>query len=347
MDGILEKQNPVSITKYRDFQNSTPEIPQNEGSNGDFYFDEVEIDADTSAYGYMYANAVKKHIRYDDETLKNLIKSAQNNNERDLEKVLEAHLLVPFHIFRKYFSSTIWDEDLIQVGNEGILKAIRTFDTESGVKFSTYLYRVVISSMHNFLKKVNPRMTTMPPDPTLRKYISTTNLRNLITNFVDIRDLKQRITQYSKPIQEKIYRYVLERRIEVISFEENEEEVFEFLNSDTSRDYVNTINGYFLSCLQDFYDFLADAASEFMHIRRFHLYCEFYGLFGFEAPENPKKWLKMHKISKSSIEAVGNILMNSVYYNEKHEVRCSIKATQLLNSRGYYLWENLAKSYNT
>ena len=44
MDGILEKQNPVSITKYRDFQNSTPEIPQNEGSNGDFYFDEVEID---------------------------------------------------------------------------------------------------------------------------------------------------------------------------------------------------------------------------------------------------------------------------------------------------------------
>lgn len=54
------------------------------------------------------------------------------------EKIIEGNLKLSVHIAKKYQGRGLDLTDLIQEGNIGLIKAISRFDSERGVKFSTY-----------------------------------------------------------------------------------------------------------------------------------------------------------------------------------------------------------------
>ena len=335
MGAKIDREKPISITRIRDYHNAFSES-SNEESYETFSMSDLGIDSSSSTYDYMLAQAKIKHHDYDDDTLRNLIKNAQNNDEYSLNKVLESHLLVPFHVLKKYISSEFWEEDLIQEGNIAICKAIMTYKYDSDVQFSSYLYANVKNAMLAFLKKVNPKMTTVPPSEQLRKYITTTELNNLVNNFTDLRDLKQRISNHSLKVQQMICEYVTKRLLTIISFEENEEEVLEELANSTNKEYVDTVNWSYIANLQALHDYTVDCALTCMTLKRFYIYCEFNGLFGFEFPENREKRLKELSLSEYSIDSLNKTMLYRVYYNEEFEVRFGTLTRNLDKTRGYY-----------
>lgn len=67
---------------------------------------------------------------------------------RDLDPQTEAYVMekceyLLYHIAYKFLNPKMELEDLVQVGWIGYMQAKQSYDTTKGVKFSTYLYRVV------------------------------------------------------------------------------------------------------------------------------------------------------------------------------------------------------------
>jgi len=58
-------------------------------------------------------------------------------------KLIEHNLRLVAHIIKKYHSDSRDQDDLISVGTIGLIKAIRTFDSDKGVTLSTYAARCI------------------------------------------------------------------------------------------------------------------------------------------------------------------------------------------------------------
>ena len=69
--------------------------------------------------------------------------------DRD-QLIMDNLKLVPY-IVHKYFEANIkqYEDDLIAIGNEGLVKAARTYDERKGVKFSTYACKCIWSHISN------------------------------------------------------------------------------------------------------------------------------------------------------------------------------------------------------
>lgn len=73
-------------------------------------------------------------------------------NKEKLTEVMEAGKGLVIH-FAKIFSGDYLSDDLIQVGYEGLLKAVDRFDPEKGVTFVTYASHCIMSEMRHELRK--------------------------------------------------------------------------------------------------------------------------------------------------------------------------------------------------
>ncbi|MBQ6809696.1 MAG: sigma-70 family RNA polymerase sigma factor [Clostridia bacterium] len=82
------------------------------------------------------------------------------NGDTSLEaKILEENMgLVRASAYRliKAAHNRVEFEDLCQIGSIGLLKALRRFDTERGVVFSTYAVPMIIGEMRKFLRDDGP-----------------------------------------------------------------------------------------------------------------------------------------------------------------------------------------------
>ena len=58
--------------------------------------------------------------------------------DKAIEQLIQDHLYLPRVVAAKYKNHGLDYEDLVQEGNIGLIKAAERFDTERGVKFSTY-----------------------------------------------------------------------------------------------------------------------------------------------------------------------------------------------------------------
>lgn len=87
----------------------------------------------------MYLNEIKNYPLLTPEEEVKLF--TQYNENRSLEvrnKILNANLRLSCNIAKRYLYIGEEMEDLIQYGNEGLIKAIDRFDVTKGFKFSTY-----------------------------------------------------------------------------------------------------------------------------------------------------------------------------------------------------------------
>lgn len=73
--------------------------------------------------------------------------------DKDAENILiEKNLRLVAHITKKYSNSNIDQDDLISIGSIGLIKGIKSFKTDKGVRLSTYVSRCIDNEILMYLR---------------------------------------------------------------------------------------------------------------------------------------------------------------------------------------------------
>ena len=91
------------------------------------------------------------------------IEMSKNGDESATEELIRRNYALAASIAKRFCGRGVEYEDLIQLALIGMLKAIRTFDTERGTAFSTYAVPLMMGEIRKFLRddgiiKVNRQM---------------------------------------------------------------------------------------------------------------------------------------------------------------------------------------------
>ncbi len=81
-----------------------------------------------------------------------LIRLSQSGDESATEELVKLNAGLVQSIAYKFCGRGVDFEDLVQIGNIGMLKAIRSFDLERGVVFSTYAVPLIFGEIKRFLR---------------------------------------------------------------------------------------------------------------------------------------------------------------------------------------------------
>lgn len=85
-----------------------------------------------------------------------LIQNAQTGDKRALEVLVEENSGLVHFIVQRFENRGYEREDLYQIGCLGLVKAIRKFDCEKGLQFSTYAVPVITGEIKRFLRDDGP-----------------------------------------------------------------------------------------------------------------------------------------------------------------------------------------------
>src|SRR5260370_27691364 len=87
----------------------------------------------------QYLQDIQKLPLIDDpEEERRLARRAQRGDERAAERLVTANLRFVISYVKKYQGHGLDLSELVAIGNEGLLKAVRKFDPDQGVKFISY-----------------------------------------------------------------------------------------------------------------------------------------------------------------------------------------------------------------
>ena len=106
----------------------------------------------------------------------------QFKNDNDLEaagKLVLSHLRLVVSVSRQYLGYGLPHGDLIQEGNIGLMKAVKRFDPDQGVRLVSYALHWIKAEIHEYILK-NWRMVKMATTKSQRKL------------FFNLRSMKQR-----------------------------------------------------------------------------------------------------------------------------------------------------------
>ncbi|TWI63542.1 RNA polymerase sigma-32 factor [Pseudoduganella lurida] len=77
----------------------------------------------------------------------------QNNDLKAAEKLVMSHLRLVVSIARGYLGYGLPHADLIQEGNIGLMKAVKRFDPDQGVRLVSYAMHWIKAEMHEYILK--------------------------------------------------------------------------------------------------------------------------------------------------------------------------------------------------
>ena len=109
-------------------------------------------------------------------------------DDNDLEaagKLVLSHLRLVVSVSRKYLGYGLPHGDLIQEGNIGLMKAVKRFDPEQGVRLVSYALHWIRAEIHEYILK-NWRMVKVATTKSQRKLFF--NLRSMKQGFKDDAD---------------------------------------------------------------------------------------------------------------------------------------------------------------
>lgn len=104
----------------------------------------------------------------------------QNNDLEAAGKLVLAHLRLVVSTARQYLGYGLPHSDLIQEGNIGLMKAVKRFDPDQGVRLVSYALHWIKAEIHEYILK-NWRMVKMATTKAQRKL------------FFNLRSMKQRL----------------------------------------------------------------------------------------------------------------------------------------------------------
>jgi len=98
-------------------------------------------------------------------------------NEQAREKYIEGNLRLVLSVIKRFHASQENIDDLFQIGCIGLIKAIDNFNTELGVKFSTYAVPMIQGEIRRFLRDTsNPIRVSRSLKDTAYKALYTKEL---------------------------------------------------------------------------------------------------------------------------------------------------------------------------
>ncbi|MFZ9962470.1 MAG: RNA polymerase sigma factor RpoH [Burkholderiales bacterium] len=125
----------------------------------------------------LYIQAVNKIPMLTYETEKELAKKLKDQNDLDSARALVmSHLRLVVSIARGYNGYGLQFSDLIQEGNVGLMKAVKRFDYEKGVRLVSFAMHWIRAEIHEFVLK-NWRIVRIATTKAQRKLFF--NLRSL------------------------------------------------------------------------------------------------------------------------------------------------------------------------
>ncbi len=108
-------------------------------------------------------------------------RNLRDNNDLDAaEKMILSHLRLVVSVSRKYLGYGLPHGDLIQEGNIGLMKAVKRFDPDQGVRLVSYAMHWIKAEIHEYVLK-NWRMVKMATTKAQRKLFF--NLRSMKQEF--------------------------------------------------------------------------------------------------------------------------------------------------------------------
>lgn len=81
-----------------------------------------------------------------------LLKQAQDGDRDAMAELMDKNAGLVRGIANRFRGRGVEYEDLIQIGSIGMLKAIRSFDTDRGTQFSTYAVPLIIGEIRRYLR---------------------------------------------------------------------------------------------------------------------------------------------------------------------------------------------------
>jgi RNA polymerase sigma-32 factor len=114
----------------------------------------------------------------------------QLKDHNDLEaagKLVLSHLRLVVSVSRKYLGYGLPHGDLIQEGNIGLMKAVKRFDPDQGVRLVSYALHWIKAEIHEYILK-NWRMVKVATTKAQRKLFF--NLRSMKQGFKDDADVE-------------------------------------------------------------------------------------------------------------------------------------------------------------
>ena len=109
-----------------------------------------------------------------------------DNDIESAEKLVLSHLRLVVSTSRKYLGYGLPHGDLIQEGNIGLMKAVKRFDPDQGVRLVSYALHWIRAEMHEYILK-NWRMVKVATTKAQRKLFF--NLRSMKQGFKDDADV--------------------------------------------------------------------------------------------------------------------------------------------------------------
>jgi RNA polymerase sigma-32 factor len=140
-------------------------------------------------------------------------------DENDLEaagKLVLSHLRLVVSVSRKYLGYGLPHGDLIQEGNIGLMKAVKRFDPEQGVRLVSYALHWIRAEIHEYILK-NWRMVKVATTKAQRKLFF--NLRSMKQGFKDDADAQTHRDTLTDAQIDVMARQLNVKREEVIEME--------------------------------------------------------------------------------------------------------------------------------
>ena len=124
----------------------------------------------------LYKNEVNKHQSFSDLDIEKSLIKVHNGNTEELNTILFSFQRMVMKIALKFkYIDKVDFMDLIQEGNLGLLKAIKTYNSTKKTKFSTYAYRLIYTSIIDCIK--NQAYLITIPSYAINKVEYTINLK--------------------------------------------------------------------------------------------------------------------------------------------------------------------------
>src|SRR6187402_3097574 len=139
-----------------------------------------------------------------------------NNDLEAAGKLVLSHLRLVVSVSRKYLGYGLPHGDLIQEGNIGLMKAVKRFDPDQGVRLVSYALHWIKAEIHEYILK-NWRMVKVATTKAQRKLFF--NLRSMKQGFKDDADTQTHRDTLTDAQIETMARQLNVKREEVIEME--------------------------------------------------------------------------------------------------------------------------------
>ena len=141
----------------------------------------------------------------------------ESNDMVSAEKLVLSHLRLVVSTSRKYLGYGLAHGDLIQEGNIGLMKAVKRFDPDQGVRLVSYALHWIKAEMHEYILK-NWRMVKVATTKAQRKLFF--NLRSMKQGYKDDVDVATHRDTLSDDQISQMAKTLNVKREEVIEMEQ-------------------------------------------------------------------------------------------------------------------------------